>query len=188
MRYYSLSSLDYLFKMYNLKIFHAKKIPTHGGSIRVYVSKNKNFKISENCKKILKFEKKYLTKKTFHNFSNKVVSSKINLYSLLKKIKSKKKKIFGVGAPSRAATLINYVGLNEDIVDCILEIQGSHKIGKYMPGTNIPIVNEKIVIDKKPEYLLLLSWHISKSLIKIFRKKGFKGKFIIPLPAPRIVK
>ena len=188
MRYYSLSSLDYLFKMYNLKIFHAKKIDTHGGSIRVYVSKNKNFKISENCKKILKFEKKYLTKKTFHNFSNKVVSSKINLYSLLKKIKSKKKKIFGVGAPSRAATLINYVGLNEDIVDCILEIQGSHKIGKYMPGTNIPIVNEKIVIDKKPEYLLLLSWHISKSLIKIFRKKGFKGKFIIPLPAPRIVK
>ena len=94
MRYYSLSSLDYLFKMYNLKIFHAKKIPTHGGSIRVYVSKNKNFKISENCKKILKFEKKYLTKKTFHNFSNKVVSSKINLYSLLKKIKSKKKKNF----------------------------------------------------------------------------------------------
>lgn len=188
MRYYSLMSLDYLFKKYNLKIFHAKKIPTHGGSIRVYVSKNNNFKVSENYKKIIKFEKKYLNKKTFQNFSDKVVSSKIDLYSILKKIKLKKKKIFGVGAPSRAATLINYVGLNEDIIDCILEITGSHKIGKYMPGTNIPIVNEKECFKKKPEYLLLLSWHISKSLIKIFRKKGFKGKFIIPLPTPHIVK
>ena len=188
MRYYSLMSLDYLFKKYNLKIFHAKKIPTHGGSIRVYVSKNKNLKISENCKKIFKLEKKYLNNKTFQNFSDKVVASKINLYSTLKKIKSKNKKIFGVGAPSRAATLINYVGLNEDIIDCILEITGSHKIGKYMPGTNIPIVNEKECFKKKPEYLLLLSWHISKSLIKVFRKKGFKGKFIIPLPTPRIVK
>ena len=92
MRYYSLTSLDYLFKKYNLKIFHAKKIPTHGGSIRVYVSKNNNFKISENYKKILKFEKKYLNKKTFQNFSDKVVSSKIDLYSILKKIKLKKKK------------------------------------------------------------------------------------------------
>jgi len=188
MRYYSLMSLDYLFKKYNLKIFHAKKIPTHGGSIRVYVSKNKNLKVTENCKKIFKLEKKYLNKKTFQNFSDNVVSSKIDLYSTLKKIKLKNKKIFGVGAPSRAATLINYVGLNEDIIDCILEINGSHKIGKYMPGTNIPIVNEKECFKKKPEYLLLLSWHISKSLIKVFRKKGFKGKFIIPLPTPRIVK
>ena len=188
MRYYSLMSLDYLFKKYNLKIFHAKKIPTHGGSIRVYVSKNKNLKVSKNCKKIFKLEKKYLNKKTFQNFSDNVVSSKIDLYSTLKKIKLKNKKIFGVGAPSRAATLINYVGLNEDIIDCILEITGSHKIRKYMPGTNIPIVNEKECFKKKPEYLLLLSWHISKSLIKVFRKKGFKGRFIIPLPTPRIVK
>ena len=188
MRYYSLMSLDHLFKKYNLKIFHAKKIPTHGGSIRVYVSKNKNLKVSKNCKKIFKLEKKYLNKKKFQIFSDKVDSSKISLYSLLKKIKSNNKRIFGVGAPSRAATLINYVGLNEDIVDCILEITGSHKIGKYMPGTNIPIVNEKECFKKKPEYLLLLSWHISKSLIKVFRKKGFKGKFIIPLPTPRIVK
>ena len=129
-----------------------------------------------------------MNKKTFQSFANKVVSSKINLYSLLKKIKLNNKKIFGVGAPSRAATLINYVGLNEDIIDCILEIKGSHKIGKYMPGTNIPIVNERECFKKKPEYLLLLSWHISKSLIKVFKKKGYKGKFIIPLPTPRIVK
>ena len=188
MRYYSLMSLNYLFKKYKLKIFHAKKIPTHGGSIRVYVSKSKNIKESKNLKKLLKMEKKYLNEKTFKDFASKVLSSKINLYSLVKKIKLKNKKIFGVGAPSRAATLINYVGLNEEIIDCILEVSGSHKIGRYMPGTNIPIVNEKIVLKKKPDYLLLLSWHISKTLIKNFRKKGYNGKFILPLPNPRIIR
>ena len=72
------------------------------------------------------------------------------------------------------------MGLNEDLVDCILEIKGSYKIGKYMPGTNIPIVDEKIIKLKQPDYLILFSWHISKSLIKNFRKLGFKGKFILP--------
>tara|TARA_A100001015_G_scaffold98840_1_gene109757 strand:+ start:1291 stop:2526 length:1236 start_codon:yes stop_codon:yes gene_type:complete len=187
MRYYSLTSLNYLFKKYNLKIFYAKKIPTHGGSIRVYVAKSYNYKIHASVKKILKFEKKFLTKKTFNKFKNNVVLSKINLYSLLKKLRTKNKTIFGVGAPSRAATLVNYVGLNEDIIKYILEINGSYKIGKYMPGTNIPIVNEKIINVEKPDYLLLLSWHISGSLINNFRKRGFKGKFIVPLPVPKII-
>tara|TARA_B100001057_G_C22804064_1_gene932615 strand:+ start:487 stop:1722 length:1236 start_codon:yes stop_codon:yes gene_type:complete len=187
MRYYSLTSLNYLFKKYNLTIFYAKKIPTHGGSIRVYVAKSYNYKIHASVKKILKFEKKFLTKKTFNKFKNNVVLSKINLYSLLKKLRTKNKTIFGVGAPSRAATLVNYVGLNEDIIKYILEINGSYKIGKYMPGTNIPIVNEKIINIEKPDYLLLLSWHISGSLINNFRKRGFKGKFIVPLPVPKII-
>ena len=188
MRYYSLTSLNFLFKKYKLNIFHAKKINTHGGSIRVYVSRSKIFKIKNSVKKILNFEKKYLNKKTFLEFKKKVILSKVNLYALIKSLKLKNKIIYGVGAPSRAATLVNYVGLNEDIVNCILEIKGSYKIGNYMPGTRIPIVNENIIKKKKPDYLLLLSWHISKSLIKNFKKKGFKGKFIIPLPAPRIIK
>ena len=187
MRYYSLSSLNYLFKKYGLRIFFAKKIPTHGGSIRVYVSKSKKYKIHSSVKKILNFEKEFLTQKTFDKFKENVVLSKINLFSLLKNLKSKNKLIFGVGAPSRAATLVNYVGLNEDIIKYILEIKGSHKIGKYMPGTNIPIVDEKIINKNKPDYLLLLSWHISKDLIKNFKNKGFKGKFILPLPNPRII-
>ena len=187
LRYYSLTSLNYLFEKYNFKVFHAKEINSHGGSIRVYVSKNKEFKVRESVKRILQHEKKYLTWNTFKQFKRDVIKSKIKLYSLIKKIKDEKKIIFGVGAPSRAATLINYVGLNEDLIDCILEIKGSHKIGKYMPGTNIPIVNEKIINKKKPHYLILFSWHISKSLIKNLKKLGFKGKFILPLPDPKII-
>ena len=81
-------------------------------------------KTHSSVRKILKFEKKFLTKKTFIKFKNDVVSSKVKLYSLLQKIRAKNKTIFGVGAPSRAATLVNYVGLNEDIIKNILEIKG----------------------------------------------------------------
>ena len=56
-----------------------------------------------------------------------------------------------------------------------------------MPGTNIPVVSEDIIFKKKPDYLLMLSWHISRDLIKIFKKKGYKGKFIIPLPKVKIL-
>ena len=56
-----------------------------------------------------------------------------------------------------------------------------------MPGTNIPILNENFIKKNKPDYLLLLSWHISKPLIKSFRKQGYKGKFIVPLPDPKII-
>jgi hypothetical protein len=187
MRYYSLTSLNYLFKKFNFKIFYVKKIPTHGGSIRVYVTKNKNQKIYKSVNKILNFEKNYLNEKKFKEFRDNVIMSKINLYSLLKKIKSKGKSVYGVGAPSRATTLVNYVGLNEDIIDYILEVKGSYKIGKFMPGTNIPIVNENLIKKKNPDYLLILSWHIAKTLVRNFKKNGFKGKFIIPLPKPHII-
>jgi len=187
LRYYSLTSLKNIFDKFKLEIIHAKEIPTHGGSIRVYVAKKNNYKKSKIVKKILNKEKKLLNWKKFLEFRDQVVSSKLQLLALIKKIKDKKKSIYGVGAPSRATTLINYTGLTKEIVDCICEVNNSYKVGHYMPGTNIPVVSEKIIFKKKPEYLLLLSWHISKELINSLRKKGYKGKFIVPLPSPRII-
>ena len=187
LRYYSLLSLKYLFNKYNLSIFHAKKIPTHGGSIRVYAARKGKFKTYASVEKILSEEKKFLNWKNFNKFRNDVVKTKIDLYEILNKIVKKKCKVYGIGAPSRASTLINYLGLTNEIIQNVCEIDGSYKIGNYMPGTNIPIISEKKLYTEKPGYALLLSWHISKELIFNLRKKGFKGKFIIPLPKPRIV-
>ena len=186
LRYYSLSSLKYLFDKYGLKIIHAKKINTHGGSIRVYATRSRKFKINKNVKKILNLEKKYLNWKTFNNFRKNVFKSKINLYSILKKIKNKNKKICGIGAPARASTLINYIGLDENIIDYVLEIEGSKKIGNYIPGTKIPILSEKKLFIDQPDFAILFSWHIASELKIKLRKRGFKGKFIIPLPTPSI--
>ena len=92
-----------------------------------------------------------------------------------------------MGAPSRASTLVNFVGLDNFTIDCILEKKGSYKINKYMPGTNIPVLHEKIIKKNHPHYLLILSWHIYKELVLVFKKNNYKGKFIIPLPKPRII-
>ncbi len=186
LRYYSLESLNYLLKKNNLEIIDTKEIPTHGGSIRVFAARKGIYKISKNVKIQFNKEKKYLNKKSFEKFKKNVVTSKINLFNIIKKIKDKNQKIFGVGAPSRASTLINYLGLDQDIIDCVLEINGSYKIGNYIPGTKIPILNENILIKEKPDFLILFSWHIKNELKRNLRKKGFKGKFIIPLPNPKI--
>ena len=186
LRYYSLTSLKYLFNKYGMEIIHAKKIDTHGGSIRVYASRREKFKINKSVKKILDHEKKFLNWKTFANFKKNVVSSKLDLYQMLQKIKINKNKIYGIGAPSRASTLINYVGLDENIIECVLEIDGSYKIGNYIPGKKIPILSEKKLYSDPPDYVVLFSWHIASELKLNLKKRGYKGKFIIPLPYPKI--
>lgn len=189
MRYYSLHSLKYLLLMHGLEVFHAKKILSHGGSIRVYAARKGNWPIRGTVKEMLAMEKETVTQKNnLLKFKNKVVMTKLELYKLLFNIKKKGKTIYGIGAPSRASTLINYVKLDDGILNCVLEIKGSQKIGKYIPGTVISVLDEEKLYKDQPDYALLLSWHISDELMPKIRQKGFKGKFIIPLPAPRITK
>ncbi|MBU1031633.1 class I SAM-dependent methyltransferase [Patescibacteria group bacterium] len=188
LRYYSLASLNYLMNMHGLEIFHAKQIPSHGGSIRVYAARKGLYPKNKSVSKILAKEKEIVTQmNNLFKFKNKVVLSKLGLQKLLLEIKKKGKRVFGISAPSRASTLINYLKLDQDILDCVVEIKGSYKIGKYIPGTLIPIEDESQLYSKQPDYALILSWHIAQELMPKLKDKGFRGKFIIPLPKPRIV-
>jgi hypothetical protein len=188
LRYYSLSSLTYLLNKHGLEVIHAKRIPTHGGSIRVYAARKGVHKVGDSVKNIEQQETDSgLGTKLLKQFKNRVVLSKLQLNSLLLEIKKQGHRIFGVGAPSRASTLINYVGIDDGILDCVVEVKDSHKVGKNMPGTVIPVREEGCLFDEQPEYALLLSWHIQDELIQNLSKKGFKGRYIVPLPEPRIV-
>jgi hypothetical protein len=187
LRHYSLTSLKHLLEMHGLEVIHVRRIPTHGGSIRVYAARAGKYPVASSVREILAIEAAELTADKLLSFRPKVVQTKLDLYALLKEIKSCGHRIYGIGAPSRASTLINYVGLDDGILDCVLEIRGSYKIGKYIPGTLIPVQEESRLFDDQPEYALLLSWHIGDELMPKLSARGFKGKFIIPLPEPRIV-
>lgn len=188
LRYYSLASLINLFKMHELEVFHAKEIPSHGGSIRVYAAKKGMYKVKDTVKKLLTKEKGYVTKrKSFEDFRKRVVLSKLQLNSLIFDIKKKGKKIYAISAPSRGTTLASYAGLDNSIIDYVVEVKGSHKIGKYLPGTIIPVVDEDKLFRDQPEYAFLFSWHIADELMPKLKQKGYKGKFIVPLPTPKIV-
>jgi len=189
LRYYSLHSMQYLLSMHGLEVIHAKKIPTHGGSIRVYSARKGKYPVKDSVKSLLR-EEEYAgvnNSEALKVFARQVVESKLKLYVMLNEIKSKGKRIYGIGAPSRASTLIAYTGLDDGILDCVLEIKGSYKIGRYMPGTVIPVLDEQRLFEDQPEYVLLLSWHIAEELIPKLREKGFKGKFIVPLPEPHVI-
>ena len=82
--------------------------------------------------------------------------------------------------------MINYTGI-KNYIDAVLEVKGSKKIGFFISGTKIPIYEESILFKDQPEYLLLLSWHIADLIITKLKKKGYKGKFIVPLPDPYII-
>ena len=189
LRHYSLESIGYLLKMHGLEVIHAKRIPTHGGSIRVYSARRGARTVQPSVERLLAEERgagplaERLTA-----FRHRVVESKVALHSLLRELMTKQSRIYGVGAPSRASTLINYVALDREILSCVVEVKGSYKVGKYMPGTLVPVIDEERLFADQPEFALLLSWHIADELIPKLTARGFKGSYIVPLPEPRIVR
>ncbi len=102
-------------------------------------------------------------------------------------LKEKGAHVVGISAPSRASALFNYVGLDDGIIDYVCEIPGSLKIGKCMPGTAIPVVDESKLFEDQPDYAVIFSWHIAGELASKLKAKGFKGRLITPLPVPRVL-
>ncbi|RYZ76633.1 MAG: methyltransferase domain-containing protein, partial [Proteobacteria bacterium] len=154
LRYYSLHSLQYLFEKNGLEIFHVKMIPTHGGSVRVYTAPKGLRPVQASVGEALAKEKEagLLTGGVFKEFREAVLRSKLELMSLLEKVKKEKRRVVGIGAPSRASTLINYVGLDEQIMDCVLEVSSSKKLNKFIPGTKIPVLDEAKLYSEQPDY------------------------------------
>lgn len=189
LRYYHLDSLIRLFGDHGLEVFHVKRIPTHGGSMRVYAGRKGQRPVDDTVAERLAHEERAGLRdgSALKTFRERVILSKLNLHRLLAPLKQEGARIYGIGAPSRATTLVNYTGLDDGVLDCVLEISSSHKLDKYLPGTRIPVLDEARLFEEQPEYALLLSWHITDELISNLRGKGFTGKFIVPLPEPRVL-
>lgn len=189
LRYYSLGSLQYLLSAHGLEVFHVERIPTHGGSIRVYSARKGERKILDSVNDQMNEENRsgITDGSGLNKFRDRVIRSKLDLYELIAPLKRDGARIFGIGAPSRASTFIKYVGLDADILEAVMETSSSHKLNKYIPGTRIPVVDEAMLFQEQPDYALFLSWHISEELATNLRKGGYKGKFITPLPQPKIL-
>jgi len=186
LRYYSVGSLKYLLEMHGLEVFHARHIPSHGGSIRVYAARSGTYPVNPSVQQMLDGEPRGDGMlKRLAAFRQEVMLSKLRLLAIIKDVKEKGGRIVGISAPSRASTLVNYVGLDEAIVDYVCEIQGSLKIGKFMPGTLIPVVEESRLFFDQPECAIIFSWHIADELAPKLRARGYKGMLLTPLPVPR---
>jgi hypothetical protein len=188
LRHYTVGSLAHLLGMHGLEIFHARKIPTHGGSIRVYAARKGVRPVQPSVAEMLSSEPTgEAMRKRLGAFRDDVMLSKLRLHGLIREVKEKGGRICGISAPSRASTLVNYVGLDSSIIDYVCEIPGSLKIGKCMPGTLIPVVDESHMFKDQPDCAIIFSWHIADELAPKLRAKGYKGILITPLPVPRVL-
>lgn len=188
--YLSIRSLDALFKRFNMEIFDAKKVNSHGGSMRVYIKKtNAKIKVQPIIKRLINSETKLGLDKavTYLNFAKKIEKNKEKLVKILKQLKSEGKSIVGYGAPAKGNTLLNYYKIKPEILDYIID-ESKYKQGLYTPGTHIPVVPFTKIAQTKPDYIFILAWNFADSITKKlsdYKRSG--GHFIIPVPEARII-
>ena len=163
--YWSLTALNRFFENLELKIFDVEEINTHGGSIRVYISKEKDIEIKNSVNELLEKEEKFGLKEisTYLDFGKKVENLKKEVVKNLKNLKKKYPNIVGYGAPAKASTTLNYFNIKEEI-DFIVE-DNPLKHGKFIPGVNIPIVSKKQIKDKNSA-ILVLAWNFFDEIKK----------------------
>jgi nucleoside-diphosphate-sugar epimerase/dTDP-4-dehydrorhamnose 3,5-epimerase-like enzyme len=163
--YWSLTSLVNFFNQFNAKVFRSERIDTHGGSLRVYIKKDKKIKIESNVKKMLRDEEKFGIKKfkTYQEFGKKVYKIRDNVIQNIKKLKKNHKLIIGYGAPAKATTALNFFGISSEI-DFIVE-DNKLKHNKFIPGVKIPIKSKSQIKNKK-NLLLVLAWNFYNDIKK----------------------
>jgi len=188
LRTYSLKSLIKLFSYYNFTITDVERGERYGGNIRVHVTKGKNASISQNVTNLLKIEEEFGLYRldTYQKFAERVKKAKNDFMNLLFKIKKDGKTIVANSCPGRCVTLLNYYGVDSDLLPYIAEQPSSLKLNMFLPGKQIPIVNNEILFKDQPDYVVLLAWHYAQPIMEQLRERGLKSNFIIPLPDLKI--
>jgi SAM-dependent methyltransferase len=187
--YLSVRPLVSFFKKFKMEIFNIEQVDIHGGSFRVYIDRIGIRKVSDVVSRMLKEEDdmRIYSKEVLSDFAQKVENNRSQLSWMLQTIKQKGQRIAGVSAPAKGMTLLNYCRIGNETLDFITE-KSTLKIGRFTPGTHIPVQPDSYLLEKKPDYALLLAWNFSKEIISNldeYRKQG--GKFIIPIPSAKIV-
>lgn len=189
LRFYGLRPLTEILARAGFAVVDCERVPTHGGSIRVWAVKGEGGPPSERLEAQRREEDEYglYEHERLEQFRDRIVSAKHGLLAELLRLRGAGKRIVGVGAPARSSMLLNYSRVDGDLLDYVVEPTGSLKIGLFTPASHIPIVDERRMLEEQPDYALMLSWHIAEELMPKLRQNGFRGGFVVPLPEPRVV-
>jgi hypothetical protein len=187
--YLSVKPVRIFCKKHKMELFDVEMKKIHGGTMRYFIGRKGKQPISNNISKFLKLEnnKKIYTNKQLDIFAKKVKLHRDELLKLLFNLKKSGKKIVGISAPAKGNTLLNYCRIGPELLDYITE-KNDMKIGNFTPGMHIPVYSDKKLLIDKPDYALVLAWNFAEEIMsnnKSFKKN--KGKFIIPLPHPKII-
>jgi hypothetical protein len=191
LKFYSLRTLIRFFDYYDFVLIDAERIPNYAGSIRVYAARKSGplAQSTDRLRNLIQAEdtRALHTAAPFRDFERKVRNAKLDLVGRLVELNRAGAMVPGIGCPGRSSTLLNYCGIDTDLVPYIAEQNSSLKVGLFLPGKHIPIEDERRLFEEQPEYALMLSWHYAKPIVANLRARGLKSKIIVPLPMVAIL-
>ncbi len=188
--YFSLTTMDRLFSMHGLEVFDVEELPSHGGSLRVFVHRRgAAHAIEPGVSRILGEERAagYDSVDGYRDFGARVAETKWSLLELLIGLRRAGAQIVGYGAPGKGNTLLNYCGIRTDLLDYTVD-RNPYKHGRFLPGTHIPIHPPERIAETRPDYVLILPWNLKKEIaaqLEYVREWG--GQLVVPIPEPEVL-
>jgi predicted TPR repeat methyltransferase len=187
--YFSLLAIRRLLAAHRLRVFDVEQLPTHGGSLRLFVCHAGADRPSNPAVEALvaqEVRSGLSDPARYAAFSEQVRETKRGLLEFLIGAKRAGKTIVGYGAPGKGNTLLNYCGIGTDFVDYTVD-RNPYKHGKYLPGSRIPIRAPDAIAETKPDYLLILPWNLRDEIMnQMAYIRGWGGRFVVPIPAVRV--
>ncbi len=185
--YFSLTALDKLFRRHGLFVNRVEELSIHGGSLRIFVEQSEA--VDASVTDMLANERAIGLDRSefFAEFSARVDTLRSELLALINGLKAKGHSIAAYGAAAKGATLLNYCGLDTTQIDFVVD-RNVNKQGKFMPGAKLPILEPEALVERQPDFTLMLAWNFAEEIIaqqEQYLAQG--GRFIVPVPEPRIV-
>ncbi len=187
--YFSAHAIERLFDRHGLVFTDVRKIPIHGGSLRVTGAGKEDPEGRERVEKFLDEERVLGIDRFdfYRDFGVRVTRLKERLTATLRDLKSQGNRIVAYGASAKGSTLLNVFDIGRDVLDHVID-RSTVKQGKYTPGTHLEILPPDRLLEERPDYTLLLTWNFADEILEqqsAYRDAG--GRFIIPIPEVQIV-
>lgn len=183
-RTYSLSSLVALFPQYDMEVFDVERGSRYGGNIRAYAARRGDYPIAAAVGELLARESEIglCDPAAWADFRVRVGRERDRFVGFAHEVRGRGQSLVANSCPGRSSTLLNYYGIDRHLLPYICELPTSLKLGKYVPGKHIPIVDNARLFADRPDYVVLLAWHYADYMVGTLRQRGLQSRFLVPLP------
>ena len=184
--YLSFTTVIEIFSAHGLSIFDVDRIPTHGGSLRIYAGHAGTIRAEEPAVAALRTAEEaqgFRSTERYASFAPRVEETKRALLDFLIETRRAGKSVAAYGAPGKGNTLLNYCGIRTDFVDYAVD-RNPYKHGRFTPGTHIPIFPPERIRETRPDYVLILPWNLKDEITEqLAYVREWGGRFVVPIPS-----